>query len=230
MNKTKIFRCMMLLLFFCIAGGLYLYSAYPIKEDKLVQGIVNQSNNQETESLLEATTQTKNSIQITSLPSDAMETAIQEENANIIYVHVCGSVVSPGVYEFTQRARVIDAITKANGFRSGAAEDAINQAQLLIDGQRLYIPSREEIENKIVTVDLMSEGDISQAEDGLVNLNHASKQELMTLPGIGESKADSIILYREEHNGFQSIEDIQKITGIKEAIFQKVKNYITVSK
>jgi competence protein ComEA len=228
---------MVLLLFFCITGGLYLYSAYPMKEDTLVQGIVNQTANQELESTSESTVlKATDSEQITSMPDDMKEAAIPDEKANVIYVHVCGSVVTPGVYEFTQRARVIDAITKADGFRSGAAEDAINQAQLLIDGQRLYIPSREEIEAGTVTVDLMSGGDLNQEIDsnqetnGLINLNQASKQELMTLPGIGESKANSIISYRNEHYGFQSIEDIQKIPGIKEAIFQKVKNYITVSR
>ncbi len=209
---------MMLLLFFCIAGGVYLFSADPKKEDTLIQGIVNptnmpfgMTNGQEIDSL---------SVEATKL----------QEKASVIYVHVCGSVVAPGVYEFTAGARVIDAITKASGFCSGAAEDAINQAQLIVDGQRLYIPSHEEIEAGTVTVDPMSMADSNQEQDGMINLNHASKQELMTLPGIGESKADSIISYREEHNGFESIEDIKKITGIKEAIFQKVKNYITVSR
>ena len=68
-----------------------------------------------------------------------------------------------------------------------------------------------------------------QAEDGKVDLNHASKDELMTLPGIGDAKAESIIRYREEQGGFQSIEELMKIEGIKEGVFQKIKDDITVT-
>ena len=67
-----------------------------------------------------------------------------------------------------------------------------------------------------------------QKEEGKVNLNEASREELMTLPGVGEAKADSILSYREENGGFDSIEEIMEISGIKEGVFEKMKDKITV--
>jgi competence protein ComEA len=224
MNKTKILRGIVFIFFFSLAGGLYIYSMYSGKGETMVQGVVSQTGSQEFEESPERMTSDK----VTEIQKKVSEASNLVENSDVIHVHVCGSVVTPGVYELTQKDRVIDAITKADGFCDGAAKDAINQAQLLIDGQRLYIPSQEEMRDGIVTVDLAL--DVNSAEEtlGLININKASKQELMTLPGIGEAKAESIISYREEHDGFQSIEDLQKIVGIKEAIFQKVKDFITV--
>ena len=226
MNKAKIVRFMALFLFFLVAGGLYLLTVYPQDEENIVKGVVTETNYQDKKVAIESYI----TPEITKIPENESEPSKQLESADIIYVHVCGSVVTPGVYELNSKARVIDAIAKANGFCDGAAQDAINQAQLVIDGQRLYIPSLEEIDAGTFIVNLSVDGNSSEAMEGCINIKTASKQELMTLPGIGESKADSIIAYRKEHNGFQSIEDIQQIAGIKEAIFQKVKDYITVSR
>jgi competence protein ComEA len=223
MDKTKILRGMVFIFFFFLAGGLYLYSVYSGKEETMVQGVVSQTGYQEQEDSPELMTSDK----VTAIQKKVKEASNLVENNDVIYVHVCGNVLTPGVYELTQKDRVIDAINKADGFCDGAAKDAINQAQLLIDGQRLYIPSLKEIRDGIVTVDLALDVNCAEKTLGLININKASKQELMTLPGIGEAKAESIISYREENDGFQSIEDLQKIVGIKETIFQKVKDFIT---
>lgn len=140
-----------------------------------------------------------------------------EENAEHIFVYVCGAVNSEGVYELPVGSRVYEAIEKAGGFREDAAKAEINQAEVLEDATRLYVPTISE------AADMQSES------DGKVNINKASKEELMTLPGVGSSRADSIIQYREEQGAFQSIEDIMQISGIKEGLFEKIKDLIKVN-
>ena len=140
-----------------------------------------------------------------------------------IYIHVCGEVKKPGVYTFSTEPRVVEAVKKAGGFTGKADRFSINQAEKITDGTQLVIPvkgkkeSRKKAENA---------GSIDQS--GKVNLNTASKEELMTLSGIGESKAAQILSYREENGAFQKIEDIMNISGIKEGIFNRIKNQIVV--
>ena len=140
----------------------------------------------------------------------------QPEEADM-YVHVCGQVKNPGVYCLKEGSRLYEAIDAAGGLTEQAAADYLNQAKTLEDGEQIVVPSNDEIAVS------------KEAPDGRVNLNHASKEELMMLSGIGEAKADAIIKYREEHGGFQSIEEIMDIEGIKEGVFQKIKDQIKVS-
>ena len=145
------------------------------------------------------------------------ESVIEEqEDDNNIFVHVCGAVVQEGVYELSKGSRTYEAIQCAGGFAQDAAVDYINQAEVLEDETRLYIPTLEEVELEQMN------------GDGKVNLNTATMEELTTLPGVGESKASLIVQYREEHGGFQCIEDVMNISGIKEGLFQKIKEYIKV--
>lgn len=137
-----------------------------------------------------------------------------------IYVHICGEVLAPGVYEMPEGSRVYELLSIAGGATDKGAPDTVNLAGVLKDGERVVIPSEEEA---------ASMAEHAGAEDtGLVNINTASAEQLMTLPGIGESKARDIIQYREESGGFQTIEDIMKISGIKEAVFRKIQSLITV--
>lgn len=146
------------------------------------------------------------------------ENGISSEETDTVYVYVCGHVVSPGVYELDPDARIYDAIKKAGGVLEDAHDEALDQALLVTDGQTIYVPGIEE----------QTPQEAEQEEDGLVNINQADAAELMTLPGIGESKASVIIQYREEHGGFQSIEEIMDIPGIKQGVFDKIKNHIKV--
>ncbi len=159
---------------------------------------------------------------------DSLESA-GEETALPFYVHICGEVVSPGVYELKEGSRVFQAIEKAGGITDQAAAEYLNMAEQVKDGMKIVVPGKEEVEAA------KARGEISlQAEASLnvqktkVNLNTATKEELMTLRGVGEAKAADIVKYRESHGGFQKIEDIMKISGIKDAAFQKIKDDITV--
>lgn len=166
------------------------------------------------------------------------ETQVPEEAEQVIpeviYVYVCGQVVNPGVYELHQGDRVTHALLAAGGMTKEASGTYLNQAALLEDGQKIYVPSEEEAAQVFAqgaggTDDA---GDAGQtggtAGDGKVNLNTAGKAELMTLNGIGESRAEAILAYRQEHGRFESIEDIKKIEGIKEGIFNRIKDQLTV--
>jgi len=147
-----------------------------------------------------------------------------EEKAEVsenFFVHVCGQVNEAGVYELPEGSRVYEAIEAAGGLRENAAAESLNQAQSLEDGQQIYVPSKEEI--------LAQETAGGIRSDGKVNLNKANSEELMTLPGIGEAKAEAIIRYREQQGSFKSIEDIMEIEGIKEGVFRKIEGLITIS-
>lgn len=133
---------------------------------------------------------------------------------SFIYVYVCGYVKNPGVYPLESGARICDALESAGGVLNDGNQEALNQAEYAVDGQTIYVPGISE------------DMEVVDSDDGLVNINTADKEELMTLPGIGQSKADIIIQYRENHGSFQSIEDLMKIPGIKEGVFNKIKDYI----
>ncbi len=156
-----------------------------------------------------------------------------EENGELtsdIYVHLCGAVKQPGVYQAPVNSRVIDLIKQAGGLAKEAAGDYINQAQQVTDGQRIYIPTKDEVkEMSAATVLFLDEGNQeTSSSKKLVNINLADTTELMELPGIGEAKATSIIEYRTANGSFQTIEELMKIPGIKEGLFNKVSSFITV--
>lgn len=149
------------------------------------------------------------------------EEAEQEEPAEHIVVYVCGAIQREGVYELPIGSRVYEAIQMAGGFTKKAATSAMNQAEILEDEAFVYVPTKKEVSS--------GTGVTTSGQDaGKVNLNKATKEELMTLSGVGEAKANQIIRYREEHGKFHKIEDIMQISGIKEGLFEKIKDNITV--
>ena len=167
------------------------------------------------------------------------------EEAPTLVVHICGAVAAPGVYELPAGSRIIDAVEAGGGFLPEADEACCNLAEAIEDGCQIYIMTKTEscadgqTEKKagiqtspdggLQTTDRNVRGNSTSAlESTLVNLNTADTAALMTLPGIGESRAKAIISYREQHGAFAQIEDIMKISGIKEAAFSKIKDKITV--
>ncbi|OQB15964.1 MAG: ComE operon protein 1 [Firmicutes bacterium ADurb.Bin193] len=140
-----------------------------------------------------------------------------------ILVHIKGEVASPGLYELEKGSRVNDAVTAAGGLTKNAYVEGINLAERLADGAELYIPSKSE--SKKYAPKATTSG---VKKNAIVNINTASRAELMTLNGIGEAYADRIITYRNENGGFEKIEDIMKIKGISTGRFEKIKDYICV--
>lgn len=165
-------------------------------------------------------------VQSSSEEVPAAESAVQqvsalpEESESVIWVHVCGAVQQEGVYALPAGSRYEQAIEAAGGFSEDADRTALNLAALAADGEQIRVLSKEEAE-------ALNAAEASAA-DTRVNINTASKEVLMSLPGIGEARAEAIIAYREEHGEFQSIEDIMQVSGIKEAAFEKLKAKIKV--
>ncbi len=149
-----------------------------------------------------------------------------EQGSETLCVYVCGAVKASGVYEIPAGSRIVDAIEAAGGATKKAAKERLNLAEHVQDGQRLYVPSIGEALMQPEEKDSGSES--VKDSNSLVNLNYADKEELMTLPGIGESKAQDIINYRNEKGSFQSIDELKNINGIKDGVFNKIKNQITV--
>ncbi len=151
-----------------------------------------------------------------------------EKEAEVILVYVCGAVQTPGVYELKDGSRIVDAIKAAGGMTELAHPSYLNQAQVLLDGDRVCVLTAEEVTQG--GDDSIGVGEDTKADNGgKVNINQASKEELMELTGIGEAKAESILQYREEKGGFKTIEAIMEIEGIKEGVYNKIKDEISVN-
>ena len=167
------------------------------------------------------------------------------EEAKTLVVHICGAVSAPGVYELPAGSRIIDAVEAGGGFLPEADEACCNLAEEIVDGCQIYIMTKSEScadgqaekkagiqtspDSDMQTTDInMRSNSATALDNGLVNLNTADVAALMTLPGIGESRAKAIISYREQQGAFTKIEDIMKISGIKQAAFSKIKDKITV--
>ena len=155
--------------------------------------------------------------------SEQVETSDSQEKG--IYVYVCGQIVSPGVYVLPQGSRICDLFQLAGGFTKDAATDYWNQARLLTDGEMIYVPTVEEVKDRVLENNTTSDTDDSDK----VNINTASKEELMTLPGIGEARALAIIAYRKENGPFTSVEELKEVEGIKDGVFSKMKDYIEIN-
>lgn len=156
-----------------------------------------------------------------------------EQSQAGVFVHVCGRVRNPGVYQLPQGSRVYEAIDAAGGFEEDGAVEYLNLAEEVQDGMKLEVPSESQVkqwtELGILPVQGAAPGQgAKESKVSRVNINTASKEELMSLRGIGESRAEDIIRYREKYGGFQSIEDIMNVSGIKDAAFEKIKDSITV--
>jgi len=173
----------------------------------------------------------------------------KENNIVTVYVDIKGAVNNPGVYEMNENDRVIDVIEEAGGLKENADTSIINLSKQVEDEMYIIIYTKEEIikykekiipskkviseiEEKIICPDTdnaacIGKNDGKNSLNSKVNINTASKEELMLIPGIGESKAESIIEYRN-NNSFSDISEIKNISGIGESIFEKIVDYIEV--
>lgn len=183
-------------------------------------------------------------------PTSTSETVIREEGW---MVDVKGEVVNPGTYAVEDNMRLSDVILLAGGLTNNADTSLTNLSKKVTDEMVIVIYSKEEVQEiKDRTVkenpDLLcgpgeillngectitpststEESNNQSTSTGKVNINQASKEDLMGIPGIGEAKATSIIEYRTTTGTFQTIEDIKNVSGIGDAIFESIRDYITV--
>ena len=184
----------------------------------------------ETEREGESATESESETETVTLQVD--DGSIDTDSAVIkdIKVYVCGAVQRPDVYEISADSRIVDAVSAAGGFAIDAYPEAMNLAETVSDGSRIYVPTKEEVDAlAVVYSDTGSEtGDTMSDSTGRVNINTATLEELTTLPGIGDTRARAIIDYREQNGAFGNIEDIMQVTGIKEKSFSKIKDSICV--
>lgn len=150
------------------------------------------------------------------------------EPAETLYVYVCGEVVTPGVYALAQGARIYEAVTLAGGLTEDADAAVINQAETVTDGMMIRIPAVGS--ETAVTAAAAATGQVT-ASDGTtrIDINTADAAALMTLPGIGESKAAAIIAWRQENGGFTATEDLKNVSGIGDSTYERLSSLITVT-
>ena len=164
--------------------------------------------------------------------STLAESISSQESAKTdkIYVDLKGAVKHPGVYALDQGSRVFDLLEMAGGLTEDAAERALNQAQLLVDQQSLYVPTIEEWQADSQGPQANVVGSqaplVSSPNSGKVNINQADLAQLETLPGIGAKKAQAIIDYRTANGSFHSLEDLGKVKGIGPKMLEKLKDLV----
>ena len=219
----KKFRIIVVILFFVVSGIFYFWQIkQENKTEELPSSIFSQIEQEEIisnekEDFVEDSIETKD--------------VAKEEVVEDIFVHICGAVQKEGVYQLEKSSRLYMLIELAGGFTKEAAKDYHNLARIVEDGERIYILTKEELSQlsmeEQIEGEFQSEGLMEEKQR--INLNTASIEELMTLSGIGESKANSIIEYRTKVGKFQSIEELMNISGIGEAMFEKIKNNVTIN-
>ena len=206
-----------------ITGICYCYTYF----DKDTDVVINLSDESDPSKDVADVDHTESSSETTVLGEVSNETM---EDDVTIYVHICGAIVNPGVYEVSEDTRIVDLIEVAGGLEQEAAGDYINQAQQVEDGQQIYIPTEDEVSD-VGLLEFKMEDLETENDEGVlspIDINKADVSDFMKLPGIGQAKAESIIKYRNSYGDFQSTEDLMKIAGIKEGVFQKISSYVFV--
>lgn len=209
MKIHKIVKIITITIFICMAG-LFFYVNSGLQEDTEDEIFIAGDSIQESKD---------------DVTEDTPENKTDGEHKNStesIFVHVCGAVKKAGVYELKEGSRICDAITAAGGFKKTANQTFLNQAQVLSDGEQVIVPTKDDTEKNMSSLGET----VGMQNTQKVSINHATCEELMTLPGIGEAKAKSIIKYREENGGFQTLEDLKNIQGIKDGVYSKIADYI----
>ena len=230
MDKKRIMKTALAVGFVIVCGGLYLLFCSPFgASDEIV--LEQQTEHPQAELVAKA--------------EEASDTLPEETTADdgtgnnepeLLYVHICGAVSEEGVYALPAESRVTDGIEAAGGFSEGADETFHNLAALLTDGQKIYVPTLEETRSLSLTERTDGTGSsLYGATEAYgsgavkkVNLNTAGLAELMTLSGIGEAKAESILKYREKVGRFLNIEELKKVSGIGDALFERIREDIVV--
>lgn len=182
------------------------------------------------------------------IEKNIVEEKVKDEKEEEYKVDIKGAVITPGLYSLPKSSRVIDVINKAGGLKDNANTTPINLSLKIKDEMVIIIYTNEEVENFVKTKEkearmikecnefnnlrndacINTKSNKETKVEGKININTATKEELNTLPGIGSSKAKSIIEYREKVNGFKEIDELKKVEGIGEELFAKIKENIII--
>lgn len=216
MTKRNI--VLIMLVFLCVITSFILYGRNKSKvfKDEYMKNI-----------FVEEEAPDDNSVEVNAEPIKEVKGENQlTKSIKMIVVEIKGEVVSPDVYEISEGSIIRDLITKAGGLTNEANIDKINRADKLRDNQLIVIPNKNDLSNANTNINISKEGNTS--EDGIININTASLEELQKINGVGEIKAKSIINYREKNGGFKSIDEMKNIEGIGDKTFEKMKDQITI--
>jgi competence protein ComEA len=219
-KKYILYACIIVV--FTICGTLYI--------DKKLEGI------EEKEVMISELQMLESNMELESdhthkMILEPIEEQVEKESKPLLCtVYICGAVHNPNVYTLNEGSRIIDVLNMAGGALEDADLDQLNLAEKIHDSQKIYVPKKgEQIDKSPLKVE-NREGKAFTEEitDGLININTASAEQLMTLPGIGAAIAQNIIEYRESNGPFSSIEEIQNVSRIGQKTFLKIKDKITV--
>lgn len=149
-------------------------------------------------------------------------------NEKVIIVHLSGAVARAGVYQIAEDKRLIDLVKNAGGLSSDADLNNINLASTLADGQKIIIPHKDKSEKNTEFIEMENENSHLSKQSDLININDADLEKLIKLNGIGQSKAEAIIKYREKNGLFKSKESLTNVTGIGEKTLENIRDEISI--
>jgi len=212
----------------CVVFGALLFLAGCSGDEEIISmsGSLKQAEAQSTVSVSE---DSSNSGSVAT--GDDIKSAAADSESSI-FVFICGAISKPGVYEMPEGSRVYELINRAGGITSDGAVNSVNQAETLQDSQQVYIPRRDEVTVTVASGTLGADtpGAAGQGALGkaLININTADETTLQQINGIGASRAADIVAYRNTNGSFEEIEDIMKVPGIKNGLFSRIKDQISV--
>ena len=227
-KKNKVVITIILIVILIIIYIIYLYTNNAESINALDIDLNDAIYNNEQEENINNSGNTKNIIE-----NDFNVNELNQYQENEIVVHITGEVKREGIVYLQKGDRIVNAIAKAGGETKNADLSQVNLAYELQDGEKIYIPNKnEKVENYIISGNNTSIDNDNETQEEvketIININTADESELDTLPGIGPSIAKKIITYRNENGKFNTIEDIKNVSGIGDAKFEEIKKYITV--
>ena len=228
--KKKIFMYLIMiptLLFLtgCGGSGDVIFIPEEIAENGQISGVLTAESNEQISGVSASESNEQMSDASASESDGQMSEAVSTvTDTQWIQVYICGAVVHPGVYTLPEGSRLNDAVLASGGFTEEAEETSVNLAAKIADEEMIYVYSKEQMAAGEYVPMLPG----SFQESGLVNINTADLSALCSLPGIGESRARDIITYREKNGAFQKKEDIMQVSGIKESLYQRICDLISV--
>ncbi len=226
-SRERHFYLVLVFIIFFVSAfstGLYFYQKKEIKEkENILKSYFAEINAESIKAANEDNNDTWKSLQA-SISADLSENVEEEK----IFVYICGEVQSPGVYEIDHQSRVSDLLDLSGGATDLACLEAVNLAKKLQDGERIYIPSKEEVSDAGIELSETDGLDPSENISGLINVNQATIEELIKLPGIGEQIAKNIIDHRKKFGFFKSKEELKNVSGIGDKKYAQIEELISI--